>query len=77
VVRSTGTGVERLLADALPESADLDAFVASLDRLVEVALGDAVATERFCRACDADVCLAGPRGCPSDAACRANLAADG
>ncbi len=73
LVRESGVGVERALREALPEVEDLDGFVAALDRIASVVYGDAVDTVRFCRSCDVDACLGGPRGCPSDAACRANL----
>jgi DNA-binding MarR family transcriptional regulator len=73
LVRASGAGVERALRDALPEGEDLEGFVAALDRLATVVFGEATDTVRFCRSCDVDRCVQGPRGCPSDAACRANL----
>jgi DNA-binding MarR family transcriptional regulator len=74
LVRDSGTGVQAALRGALPEVEDLDGFVAALDRVATVVFGDATDTVRFCRSCDVDGCVQGPRGCPSDAACRANLA---
>jgi DNA-binding MarR family transcriptional regulator len=72
LVADSGAGVERALRDALPDAADLDAFVGALDRLATAVFGDATDTVRFCRSCDVRACVGGPRGCPSDAACRAN-----
>jgi DNA-binding MarR family transcriptional regulator len=54
---------------------EVAAFVAALDRVAAVAFGPATDTVRFCRSCDVPACLAGPAGCPSEAACRANLRA--
>jgi MarR family transcriptional repressor of emrRAB len=75
LVRESGRGVERALRQALPVE-DLDGFVAALDRIAGVVFGEATDTVRFCRSCDVRACLRGPRGCPSDEACRANLAPD-
>jgi DNA-binding MarR family transcriptional regulator len=72
LVGESGIGVEQALRDALPDGGDLDAFVAALDRVVTTVFGDATDTVRFCRSCDVRACIGGPRGCPSDAACRAN-----
>ena len=73
LVRESGVGVERALHEALSATDDLDGFVSALDRIASVVFGDATDTIRFCRSCDVGACLGGPRGCPSDAACRANL----
>ena len=72
LVRDSGEGVQKALHEALPEVEDLDGFVAALDRVATVVFGDATDTLRFCRSCDVGACVRGPRGCPSDAACRAN-----
>jgi DNA-binding MarR family transcriptional regulator len=74
LVRQSGTGVEAALSAALPEDERLEDFVAALDRVAAVVFGDAHDTVRFCRSCDVSACLDGPRGCPSAAACQANLA---
>jgi DNA-binding MarR family transcriptional regulator len=74
LVHGSAAGVERVLSDALPDAKQLDDFVAGLDRVATALFGDATGTVRFCRSCDAQACLDGPRGCPSDTACRANLA---
>lgn len=71
LVRESGVGVQRALRDAVPAE-ELEDFVAALDRIATVVFGDATDTVRFCRSCDVDACVGGPRGCPSDAACRAN-----
>ena len=62
LVGQSGTGVEAALRAALPDAERLEDFVAAHD------------TVRFCRSCDVSACLDGPRGCPSAAACEANLA---
>ena len=74
LVQQSGTGVESALSAALPEAERLEEFVAALDRVAAVVFGDAHDTVRFCRSCDVGACLGGPRGCPSAAACQANLA---
>jgi MarR family transcriptional regulator, negative regulator of the multidrug operon emrRAB len=74
LVRDSGEGVRRALHEALPGIEDLAGFVAALDRVATVVFGDATDTIRFCRSCDVAACVRGPRGCPSDAACRANVA---
>jgi DNA-binding MarR family transcriptional regulator len=76
LVESSGAEVEQALRSALPEAPDLEAFVTALDRVVTSVFGDATDTVRFCRSCDVRACVAGPRGCPSDVACRANLGRD-
>jgi hypothetical protein len=73
MTRRSGDGVERLLREAL-SGEDLTGFVRALDRVAVSMFGDARDTARFCRSCDVQACLAGGAGCPSDAACRANLA---
>jgi DNA-binding MarR family transcriptional regulator len=70
VLRRQREPVEQALRAALP-AADLDEFVAALDRLATVVFGEATDTARFCRSCDVDACLAGGRECPSDEACKA------
>ena len=74
LVGQSGTGVEAALRAALPDAERLEDFVAALDRVATVVFGDAHDTVRFCRSCDVSACLGGPRGCPSAAACEANLA---
>lgn len=69
-----GDGVQEALHEALPDVEDLDRFVAALDRVATVVFGDARDTLRFCRSCGVAACVSGPRGCPADVACRANLA---
>lgn len=72
LVEASGAGVEQALRLALPDGRDLDSFVAALDRVATTVFGGATDTVRFCRSCDVQACVGGPRGCPSDAACRAN-----
>jgi DNA-binding MarR family transcriptional regulator len=73
LVREARREVERVLARALPGPGELERFVEDLDRVSAVLFGGATDTVRFCRSCDARACLDGPRGCPSENACLANL----
>ena len=70
VLSRSGEPVERALRAAVPDRAELDGFVAVLERLVGVVLGDATDPSRFCRSCDVGACLAGGLSCPSEEACR-------
>ena len=76
LARQARKAVERALRAAVPDT-HVEAFVDSLDKLAAVVVGEAVDTVRFCRSCDVAACMSGGRVCPSDAACRANLAARG
>jgi hypothetical protein len=68
--------VEAALRDALPDDAELSRFVAALDRVATVVLGDTTDPARFCRACDVAACLGSHRDCPSAAVCRRNVAGE-
>lgn len=68
--------VEAALRDALPDGADLSRFVAALDRVATVVLGDTTDPARFCRACDVAACLGSDRACPSAAVCQRNVAGE-
>jgi MarR family transcriptional repressor of emrRAB len=72
LVTRSRAAVEDALRSALGDD-EVGDFVAALDRLAGVVFGGATDTVRFCRSCDVPACLAGPHGCPSEAACRANL----
>jgi MarR family transcriptional repressor of emrRAB len=74
LVRESRARAQGALRAALADD-EVDAFVAALDRVAAVVFGPATDTVRFCRSCDVPACLAGPAGCPSAAACRANLRA--
>lgn len=67
--------VEAALRAALPEGDELARFVAALDKVATVVLGDTTDPARFCRSCDVAACLGSNRGCPSVAVCRANAPA--
>ena len=68
--------VESALRDALPDGAELSRFVAALDRVATVVLGETTDPARFCRACDVAACLGSDRECPSVAACERNVAGE-
>ena len=68
--------VESALRDALPNRAELSRFVAALDRVATVVLGDTTDPARFCRSCDVAACLGSDRECPSAAVCRRNVAGE-
>lgn len=66
--------VEAALRAALAEGDELARFVAALDKVATVVLGDTTDPARFCRSCDVAACLGSDRECPSVAVCRANTA---
>ena len=68
--------VEAALRAALPGRDELAGFVAALDKVATVVLGDTTDPARFCRSCDVAACLGSNRECPSVAVCRANAPGD-
>ena len=60
----------------MPDGAELSRFVAALDRVATVVLGETIDPARFCRACDVAACLGSDRECPSVVVCQRNVAGD-
>jgi DNA-binding MarR family transcriptional regulator len=74
LVLESRAAMEGALRAALSDD-ELPGFARALDRVAAAVFGGATDTVRFCRSCDVSACLAGPDGCPSAAARRANLEA--